>query len=76
MKAYLYLARRNKKGTKLLARLEIPSAIISRIEDIKILNLNPNLESKIDEVVKKNKIHWELWIETADSYVTSSKFFK
>lgn len=68
MKAYLYLAKRNKKGTKLLARLEVPNAIISRIEDIKTLNLHPNLESKIDEVIKANKIHWELWIETADSY--------
>ena len=68
MKAYLYLAKRNKKGTKLLARLEIPGAITSRVEDVKTLNLHPNLESKIDGVVKTNKIHWELWIETADSY--------
>ena len=68
MKAYLYLAKRNKKGTKLLARLEVPKPLASRVEDIKNIRLHPELESKIDKVVQKNKMHWELWIETAESY--------
>ena len=68
MKAYLYIAKRNKKGTKLLARLEVPKPLISRVGDIKNLRLHPELENKIDKVVQKNKMYWELWIETAESY--------
>jgi hypothetical protein len=68
MKAYIYLAKRNKKGTRLLARLQVPNPLATRVDDVKNLNLHPELEKKIDNEVKENKIYWELWIETAESY--------
>ena len=73
MRTYIYLAKRNKKGTKLLARLESTNQMLSRIEDIKILNLPSELESKISRVAEKNKMGWEIWIESADSYENLKK---
>jgi len=68
MKAYLYLAKRNKKGTMLIARLNTSREMVSRIENTKTLNLPSELEDKISKIVDKNKMAWELWIETAETY--------
>jgi hypothetical protein len=68
MKAYLYLAKRNKKGTKLIARFNTSKEVASRIENIAILNLPSELENKIKKIVEQNKMSWELWVETANSY--------
>lgn len=40
----------------------------TRIEDIKQLQLKQEWEEKLREIVYKNRIEWELWIESAKDY--------
>lgn len=71
--AYLYLARRDKKGAKLVARLQSSIDVVSRVENIGLLNLPPNIENDVKKIAYDNRMQWELWIETIDSYESLRK---
>jgi len=70
MKLYLYLARRDKKGIRVLSVISgndyFPP---TRVKSIEELGLPDKMESIISKEVLENKMLWELWIEGAENYI-------
>lgn len=69
-KIYLYLARRDKKGLKILTTFPSNGKSFSptRVLDLKSLGLDPTLENQLEETIKENKMMWEPWLELSKSY--------
>src|SRR6516225_6992473 len=72
-KIYLYLARRDKKGLKLVSVLEGPLTAPVRLMDVKLLNLPGNMEQEISRIVHENRMYWEPWLESAESFEALKK---
>lgn len=70
---YLYLGRRDKRGAKLVARFKSEVELITRVTNVKSLNLPTNLEKQIEQIAYENRKDWELWIETVSTYETLKK---
>jgi hypothetical protein len=69
MKTWLYLGRRDKKGFRLLATFNnTPIIGATRVQDIKTLNLSQEIENALSATVYENRMMWELWIESANSF--------
>ncbi|RDJ35637.1 MAG: hypothetical protein DWQ19_12530 [Crenarchaeota archaeon] len=68
MKNYLYLARRDKKGIKILIVLKGHHCPAGRLADIKKLGLPVNLEQQIQNKIYETRMLWEPWIESAENY--------
>ena len=66
---FLYLAGRNKQGIKLIAILQGESMILSRVTDLKRLNLPFVWMRQILKIIDDNKMLYEPWIESANSYI-------
>ena len=64
---YLYLARRDKSGIKILAILQ-GTMKTGRVDDIDNLNLPVEIESVIKKCCYDNRMLWEPWIEPADNF--------
>ena len=67
-KVYLFLARRDKKGLKVLSILNGPEYRATRINDLSILKLPIALHDKINNEVYQNRMLWELWAESAENF--------
>jgi hypothetical protein len=68
-KIYIYLANRSKNGIKLLANITLSQVVMpTRIKDVSSLGLNSELEFKINSILEKEKMNWELFLESAASY--------
>lgn len=67
-KLYLYLARRDKKGIKVLTTL-IGLPKTARVDDVKMLGLDRENTEKISAKAHENRMLWELWVEPATSYI-------
>ena len=70
-KLYLYLARRDKKGLKVISIFPHPEGtdfLPTRVQDIKNLNLPSTIEPNIAKAVNDNRMMWEPWIQSASSY--------
>ena len=71
MKLYLYLARRDKKGIRVLSVISgneyFPPTRVGNLEE---LGLPRKMESIIAKEVLENKMLWELWIEGAENYIS------
>lgn len=68
-KLYLYLARRDRKGIMLLSTFPAEKDVHpTRVADIKKLNLPPKLTKEISETVHDNRMMYEPWIESANSF--------
>lgn len=66
---YIYLARLDKKGIKVLTAFEYSKKIYpTKIRDVKELNLKSELDSFISKQFHENRMHYELYLETADSF--------
>lgn len=68
---YIYLARRDKRGMKVLTvfpkgKDNFPA---TRIKDIKQLNLPHALESQLSKAIHEDRMMWEPFIQCAKSYV-------
>jgi hypothetical protein len=68
MRLYLYLARRDKKGARVVTVLEGPETSPVRVTDLKSLRLPPGMDGPVEQIVHENRMYWEPWIEAADSY--------
>jgi len=73
MKVFLYLAKRDKTGIKVLAHLKSNKKLFGRVTNLNNLNLPQAWESRVEDIVHKNRMLWELWVETADSYKALKK---
>ena len=71
MKLYLYLARRDKKGIRVLSVISgndyFPPTRVNSIEE---LGLPDKMKSVISKEILENKMLWELWIEGAENYAS------
>jgi hypothetical protein len=66
---YIYLARLDKKGIKVLSGFEYGKKVYpTRVRDITSLNLNPEILSKISKEAHENRMEYELYIESATSF--------
>lgn len=65
---YLYLARRDKKGMKVLATFKGPLYPATRVTDIESLNMPKDLERKVARMIHEERMLWEPWIEGVESY--------
>jgi len=69
MRAFLYLARRDKKGFKLLSVFNSEKKVgPARASSISDLSLPKNLEAQIQQSIDKDDMFWEPWLETANSF--------
>ncbi len=68
MKVYLYLAQRNKKGIQLLSVFKGDQYPAARLQNVKDLNLDPKLETKLQNKIHEDRMHWEPWLESAASF--------
>ena len=65
---YLYLAKRDKTGIRILAKVRGQQQLPSRIGDIKTLNMPQDWTTNISQIILTSKMMWEPWIQSADSY--------
>lgn len=42
--------------------------VVSRIDDVRQLQLRPEWETKLGKVMYDNRMEWELWVEHAENY--------
>lgn len=66
---YVYLARLDKKGMKVISAFPFGQKVYAtKVSDIDKLNLNPELSEKIAKEVYENRMMYELYLESADSF--------
>ena len=65
---YLYLAKRDKKGIKIVAILQGNPVNFNKVTDIKKLGLPKQMEEKLDQVKYNERMDWELCIESAPTF--------
>ncbi len=75
-KIYLYLARRDKKGVKILTVLNGKPCSPGRLIDVKKLGLPAILEQQISQRIYQDRMLWEPWIESADKFLELRKSLK
>ena len=76
-KIYLYLARRDKMGMKILSVFSKNQTLLpTRVKDLKQLNLSQQLHMEISRTVQKERMLWEVWMESAPSYIELKKSLK
>ena len=70
-KLFLYMAKRDKKGVRVLTTFECEdytTVPATRVQDLSTLNLPKNLEAEIRKTLYQNRLLWEAWAETAEDY--------
>lgn len=76
MRVYLYLAERNKEDIKVLSIIKGNQIYPTKVNDVKQLSLPKEYASKISRTVYENRMHWDLWIESAENYAALKKSLK
>lgn len=72
LKTYLYLARRDKKGIKMLTVLPHGKEgfLPTRIENINILGLPEGISKELGSIIYKERMMWEVFLECSENYDT------
>lgn len=65
---WLYLGRRDKKGVQILAKLLCRDLSPIKLSNIKVLSLPSSWEGKLSDMIEQNKIYWEPWLQTNDTF--------
>ena len=65
---YLYLAKRDKKGIKIVSVFQGNRTNFQKINDIGKLGLPKNMEDRINQVKYDERMNWELCIESAKDF--------
>ena len=68
MRMYLYLGRRDKKGVQIVTVLDGPKVAPTRLTDLSALKLPAQMAESVEQIIYDNRMYWEPWIESADSY--------
>lgn len=64
---YLYLARRDRKGVRVLAVFD-GAPTTSRVTDLRVLGLDHVTAGRVGDLVYESRMLWEPWVEPAASY--------
>jgi len=67
---WLYLARRDSKGIRILTVMRGRPLTTTRIDDISILQLPQSWEVEIDQIISDERMMWEPFIESSEDYTT------
>ncbi len=67
-KLWLYLTRRDGKDVRILTVLSGHEQPPVRISDPSILQLNAANQAEVERIISENRMMWEPWLESADSY--------
>lgn len=68
-KAYLYLAKKDKKGIKILSEMEYNSNIFTtKLTNLDNFNITKNQKIAIDKIINENKMNYDLYIESSDNF--------
>lgn len=65
---WMYLARRDKKGVKIISKFYSRDIDPIQVNDLKVFNLPSSWYGKIKSYIEENYIYWEPWIQTAETY--------
>lgn len=65
---WLYLARRDQTGVRILARLKSRPQLAVRISDLTPLNLPLSMQTEITQLIYDERMLWEPWVESADTF--------
>ena len=76
-KLYIYIANRNKDGIKILTTFNYSKNINpTKILDIDKIGLEPELENNIINYYHNYRMHWDLYVETSDSFKSLKQSLK
>jgi hypothetical protein len=75
-KIYLYLARRDKKGVRVLGVFKGNEISLVRNPDLNSMSLPAVMANEIKREVHDNRMLWELWAESVESYEVLKKNLK
>ena len=68
-KIYIYLAKRDKRGIKILSCFKNTNSYFpTRIIDLKQLNLPDKMFNSIEKEIKDNRMMYEPWIQSSKSF--------
>ena len=75
---YLYLARRDKKGIRIIARLTGQKQSSVRLDDASLLSLQlPSIwHTQFSQIIHDNRMMWEPWIQSVSSFDDFRKTLK
>lgn len=65
---FLYLARRDGRGIRILTVMSGREQPPTRLNDIKTLQLPSQLQAELERIIADDRMMWEPWIESAESY--------
>jgi len=65
---YVYLAKRDKRGIKILTIFQSQNHIPERANNLSEIPMEINVLQKIQQIVYDNRLNWEPWIESAGTY--------
>lgn len=65
---YIYLARRDKGGVRILLVTRGNPVMSTRVDNIDILGLSVEVASELKQKIYDDRIYWEPWIESADTF--------
>lgn len=67
---WLYLARRDTKGVRILSVMRSRPLLTTRLTDISILQLPQSLEMEIKQIIDDERMMWEPFLESSEDYAT------
>jgi hypothetical protein len=67
-KLFLYLARRDKKGIKLITMINGDKSVNMRLTSLQDLDLPKAWQNQIEKIIYENRMLYEPWIESAESF--------
>lgn len=67
-KLFLYLARRDKSGVRLLATFPGKTFPATKVKNLDDLDISASLKREMQKEIKNNRMLWQLWIEGASSF--------
>lgn len=73
---WLYLAKRDKKGIRIIAKFLSRELEPIKLDNIKRLTMPESWEGKIFTYIEQNKIYWEPWLQTSDDFEELKKSLK
>lgn len=65
---YLYLARRDGTGVKIVSKMAGIEQPPVRLKDLRSLQLPANVHMAIQKIIHDERMLWEPWIESAESF--------
>lgn len=68
IETYIYLAKRDKMGIKLLTTFLSQNHIPERLTNLSQIPLGINVVKKLEQIIYDNRLNWEPWIESASDY--------